>query len=288
MSTRSATSPTRLYSSGFQVAEPREPSAEPPRDLSRFPPPGKAETRHALDTWDMEMLKALGFDSDEASTSLPLPTMTAEEAQLMREARFHVRSHMAKVIKALVGEMDRMYRARFGADSIPVSWKMIRKAVSDTRMDLGKEDIAKAEAGRLFLRNTLRKKLAALDIQEDIFFRAVDVTSPEWKGQTRRGEVCLTDDECFVPFSSVSELLARLDEIVLPAELQASFNESKVVIARSEPVVLKDAERALDRLSSVHLAGEGAGRKRYKQRVVYKPERGGGGSKAGAREPGRL
>lgn len=231
----------------------------------------------------MEMLRALGFDSDETSTSLPLPTMTVEEAELMREARFHVRSHMAKVIKALVGELDRMYRARFGADSVPVSWKMIRKAVSDTRMDLGKDDIAKAEAGRLFLRNTLRKKLAVMELQEDMFFRAVDVTSPEWKGQTRRGEVCLTDDECFVPFSSAAELLARLDEISLPAELQVAFTEAKLVIARSEPVLLKDAERALERLTSMHLAaGEGKARKRYTQRVVYKPER------SKARDPGRL
>lgn len=225
------------------------------------------------DSWDLEMLGALGFDSDESETSLPVPA-SPEESRLIREARYHVRAHMAKVIKALVRELDRMYRSRFGADTPPLSWKVIRTAATATRLDAGKADIKKAEAGRIFLRNTLRKKLAEVELDEGKFFQAVDVTSPEWKGQARRGEVCFGEEECYMPFATVAELLARLDEIVLPDTLLKMFADSKEVIRKTEPIVLRDAERAIERLASSHLAGPDS-KKRYTAKRVYKPSRGG-------------
>jgi len=176
-----------------------------------------------------------------------------------------VRSFTAKAIYSLVKEIQRMKDSRFGKDETPLTWKSIRKAASQTRLDLGKENIKREEALRLFIRNTLRKKLEELGVSPEAFFRAADVNSPEWRVCRKRGKTGNEDEEatlqrdCFVELGSSAEIVARLNQIVFPAsmgeQLLTAYEECKDVILKLEPILKRDEERALLRLTSTHLAG---------------------------------
>lgn len=228
---------------------------------------------YVADAWDLEMLSALGFDADEESASAP-PLLRPEDELVMREARFHIRSHMSRVIQALVKELQKMYTSRFNENS-PLTWTVIRKAAMDTRLDLGSENIKKAEAKRLFLRNTLRKKLDSLQLVD--FLAAADVTSTEWRDCRRRR----SDDsglptnnskgeQCFVELER-RELIARLDEIKIPLELgekmQQSFEKCRQVCRQTVRILEIAEENNFLKLTAQHLE-PGQKSKRPRSRYV--------------------
>lgn len=228
-------------------------------------PNGAQSTTYTADAWDRDLFAALGYDDEKTDLQTQSPALTKEEEMLLREARFHVRSFTAKAIYSLVKEIQRMKDSRFGKGEAPLTWKSIRKAAMQTRLDLGKEDIKREEALRLFIRNTLRKKLEDLNVSPEAFFRAADVNSPEWRVCRKRGleeeEKASLQKDCFVELGSSAEIVARLNGIILPAsmgeQLLTAYEECKDVILKLEPLLKRDEERGLLRLTSTHLAETG-------------------------------
>lgn len=212
-----------------------------------------ATAPYVADAWDKEMLTALGFDADEEQSAPP--KLKAEDELVMREARFHIRSHMSRVIQALVKELQKIYTSRF-KDNSPLTWTIIRKAAMDTRLDLGRDKTA--EAKRLFLRNTLRKKLDSLQLVH--FLAAADVTSTEWRDcRRRRSDDLPTNskgEDCFVELER-RELIARLEDMKIPLELgekmQESFENCREVCRKTVRILEIAEESSLLKLAAQHL-----------------------------------
>ena len=238
------------------------------------------------DSWDDELFRALG-GGEEGEAPQAVPLLSEEEELAMREARYLVRLHCSRVVHTLVKVIQRMFTARFPGASDPLNWKSIRKAALETRKDLGTENIQKAEASRLFIRNTLKKKLAACDVEVEAFFAAADVQSSEWRDCRRRGadkeetrRLNSKGQECFIELPT-AELIERVYSIELPSALSESFGKTREVLRKTATILEEDErldqERSLLKLASSHL-GESNTKKRNR---YYQPRRA-SGSAAGS------
>jgi len=223
------------------------------------------------DAWDEEMLKALGYDENGTSEPSP-PLLSPEDELVMRQIRFHIRSHLSRVIQVLVAELQRIYIARFH-DNSPLTWKLIRKAALETRKDLSNDNIEKAEATRLFIRNTLTRKLSEVDVDLETFFAAADVTSTEWRDCRRRGgeggaqpAVNSKGENCFIEIDSSDELIKCLENMKPPPSLGDgllhSFDQCLSVVKKTAPLLEKDKERLYVKIATQHLASSKKSRRK--------------------------